>query len=210
MDDLAAFLLQYPDVMADIETTGLRPDRHSIIQVSLVPFNFVTGAVAPREQCFDMCMQPNPARDNLESTMQWWYTKNLEVFTSICGRMRPHMEVLPQLHAYLTLLKHAKIWALRPFDYQFIDSYLVDSGLGMPMKYWNFREVGTACDIMLHGIMDAKEVRPAKVPGIAHDGINDCLSQIQWLFNARHYGHFGPIHTKSVNPGGLQVSPPAG
>lgn len=171
------------DLMVDIETTGLRPDRNAVLQIAIVPFNLHARTVFEGDYVFNICLGIPPQRAWDESTRSWWFSKNPEVYTSICARAIPPDTAINHLYNYLHHFKDAtRFWGLRAFDWPFIESYLHDYGYKNPIKYTKFREIETALDAMnlLRGGYQQHRVKPKEG---AHDAYVDCLFQIQSLFN---------------------------
>lgn len=178
------------DLMFDGETTGLRPDRHGLIQISILPFNLNHGCIWP-DYAFNQCMYPLPNREWSLSTYNWWNDpKQIDVYRSIVARSQPAAQVLYGLNEWLkpVLPTVSRIWGLRPFDWQFLDSHFADVGLKNPMKYYFFREVATAAEVWAGDHDRAQELRPKKVDGHAHDALNDCVMQAEWLMKCRNGG----------------------
>lgn len=174
---------QWPDIMVDVETTGTSPDRNGIIQLGAVKFNLEDKTV--NHDFFKQSVYIMPHRSWDQGTIEWWNKTNAELLREI---LRDGIPAKDAFSSFIDWVKKdtfsAKFWS-KPshFDYMFVDSHLKDCNLVSPFKYWDAKDSGSH----LHGLH-----WPNKVPdlrhklsdtGVAHDALNDCLSQIENLFN---------------------------
>lgn len=173
------------DVMVDIETTGLRPDRNHIIQIAAVRFDFETGEVD--SNFFNRCMWPSvPHRAWQESTRTWWMGKNQKVFQDIQKRMEEPQTVMQDFADWAGYQHEEplRFWG-KPvsFDYSFIDSYFHDLGIMNPFHY--------RYTVDLNSFRRGRKLTSDFVPdeiqfdGDAHNAIFDCLHQIKIAFQTK-------------------------
>lgn len=172
--------LQHFDcIMVDIETTGLRPDRHAIIQIAAVPFSVDRQEIS--ESYFDMCLRIPSTRGWQETTRDWWHGTNLPLLKEILGRAQPAQHVMQCFRNFLSeLAPKTRFWGKRSFDWQFIESYFHDTEVGNPLSYKNAIEV----ESFMQGLAfpnPMPNVRP-EFEGIPHHAYWDTKHQIRTLF----------------------------
>ena len=180
-------LSQCTDIMVDIETTGLRPDRHAMIQLAAMPFKLSpTGEMLIGDTYFDMCLKLPNSRGWLESTRDWWYSKNSHILADIITRGQDPKFVMENFAGFLQQMSgQVKFWCKRSFDWQFVESYFHDYEVTNPLRYQNVHEMMS----YLKGMSYPAE--PPKVPVniskegsfAAHNAHYDVLFQIHLLFN---------------------------
>jgi hypothetical protein len=197
--------------MVDVETTGLRPDRNAMIQLSGVKFNLKT-----REVChdfFDRCLEIPPHRAWDEGTRLWWHGPDkIEHLQKIYGRMEPPAIVMDAFRIWSSPMGSLRFWA-KPttFDFMFVSGYFRD--YGMPDMF-SYREA-TDVNSFLRGLHfpDTDRNNWASVPfeGTIHDAIMDSLNQIAVLFanldavrNRRCAEVLGPGQLFRVDPDGTE------
>lgn len=175
----------YTDVMVDIETTGVNPDRNAIIQIGAVKFNRHTKEVCSN---FFKASLTMPAWRNWDqSTLQWW-VRQKEVLNQILATQRPYAEVMSEFQQWIvdpaTSDRNIRFWS-KPthFDFMFISSYFADLGLANPLSY---REA-TDMNSYIRGMYAPNEVdqefeKTIVHNGAAHDGLEDCFYQLKVLF----------------------------
>lgn len=173
--------LEFPDIMIDLETTGLQPSHNAIIQIAAVKFNLEKGTIC--HDFFDMSLLIPGNRHWQQSTHEWW-AKRKDVYHDIMATAQPARDVI---EAFLKWLgpQQLRFWG-KPthFDYVFLESYIRDTmDRKMPFHY---REA-TDMNSWIRG-----RYFPGKVPnlydevgfeGTAHNAIHDVLNQIKMLFH---------------------------
>jgi hypothetical protein len=173
------------DFMCDVETTGLRGDRHALIQVAVLPFRLYDKKICPTY--FDRCLRIPPTRSWQESTRDWWYGKNAAVLKGILSRSEDPKEVMQALNHFFSATKqpNARFWMKRPFDWQFVESYFHDTEIANPLRYTNVHEMMA----YLKGANYPNESLPAVSVAVdktdthdAHNAYYDVLVQVQKLF----------------------------
>lgn len=166
------------DIMIDLETTGVNPDRNGILQISAVKFNLEARTVEP--QVFNRCLMLPRWRSWDQGTAQWW-KKQPEVLKSIIARGEEPKEVLKDLHDWVQPGGSLRFWS-KPshFDFMFLSSYFHDFNMKMPFCF----RAATDMNSFLRGRYFPNSVPEieVKVDGPAHDAINDCYWQLKLLF----------------------------
>lgn len=176
---------RFKDYMIDIETTGLNPGRHAMIQLSAVPFNLETQEVA--DTFFDSYLSIPEWRHFHTETLQWWMSKNRNVYEHICANQG---SIVKALHDFASFVQTYTIdgvrpnfWMKRPFDWMFVESYYRDFEIKCPFHYQNVIEMTS----YLKGtvLSDTTPVVEGLVKeGVAHNAYWDCKNQINLLFGA--------------------------
>lgn len=172
----------YPDVMVDLETTGLAPDRNAIIQIAAVRFNLATRSVGP--DFFNRCLWIPRYRSWDMKTLQWWNDGKSDILNRILAAGEEPKTVLEDLQFWLRGYnnKAPRMWA-KPITFEFpmLSSYFEDYEMSMPLSYREAMDIAS----YVRGINgDDGFIKERDIPfeGIAHDAIWDCLHQIKWLF----------------------------
>lgn len=170
----------YPDMMVDIETTGLRADRAAILQIAAVPFNLETRKVDVGRM-FDRCLAMPPTRAWEEGTRQWWATQKAETYNTIVARAEDPALVMSDFLTFCLPMNAHRFWA-KPahFDYPFISSYFHDFGLVNPFHY---REV-TCMNAYVRARAPQFNASGIEFNGPVHNALFDTLHQIKVLFAA--------------------------
>lgn len=169
------------DVMVDIETTGTRPDRNSIIQIAAWKFDLGTLQVDP--QPFDRCLWPMRHRAWDEGTRSWW-RKQGDTLKGIMARAECPRIVLQDFLEWCP--RPARLWA-KPtsFEHPFLESHFHDAEIPYPFHY------GTSVDVRswIRGLLrrdDITDVEKAvEFVGAEHDARWDTLHQLRIVFAAK-------------------------
>lgn len=175
---------KYKDFMVDIETSGLNPGRHAIIQLSCVAFDFKSRSVMT-DTYYDSYLMIPPWRSFDIETLQWWLSKNRSVYDHICSNQGDIIKALLGFGEFVNTHKsseHPNFWCRRPFDWMFVESYFKDYEIQCPFSYKNVIEMtsflkGAALDDGMPNVDIARE-------GDAHNAYWDCKNQINLLFAA--------------------------
>lgn len=173
-------MVQFPDVMIDIETTGTQPDLHAILQVSAVRFNLKEGTIS--HDFFDGCMFIPENRTWSPSTKQWWERQNQAILQDILARAEDPKDVMRRLCEWAQPAGQMRFWS-KPthFDFMFISSYFEQFDL--PQMFGHSGATDVRSFIRgLHKDQDAEWDEP-KVEGGAHNALNDCIQQIGFLMD---------------------------
>lgn len=172
------------DVMVDIETTGVRPDRHAILQIAAVKFNYETGEVDPN--VFDRCLAIPPTRSWDESTRMWWARQKPSVFQGIIQRAEDPRKVMKEFGQWCGYChpEPLRFWA-KPisFDYTFIASYFHDFQIEDPFHFtWT-----VDLNSFLRGRMNTTEKVKVDIPfqGDEHNALFDAIHQVKIALAAR-------------------------
>lgn len=178
--------MTFPDVMVDIETTGTRPDRAAVIQLSAVRFCLKTRQIDTANM-FDAALSMPAWRSWDEDTRRWWRQQNPAVLNNILTKMRPPPQVMAEFITWANqdgLDSYNRFfWAKNAsFDSQFIASYCTDFELPNPFHYRSVRDMRTFILGRSHpeGLPDVEETKTDQ----AHNSLVDCITQIDWLFKA--------------------------
>lgn len=176
-------MTNFPDVMCDIETGGLWPDRSPILQIAAVRFNLETKEID--HGFFIRSLKIPPHRFWDEATRDWWGNQPAEVYNDIVSRAEDPAVVMKDFYDWsLEKVPPLPIWWSKPshFDFTFVASYMRDFGLKMP---YDFR---TAND--MRSFLRGRGVEEPNLPfeGPKHNALYDCLHQIKVLFAAIHGG----------------------
>lgn len=175
MDDLN----KWTDVMVDIETTGVQPDRAAILQIAAVKFNIQT-----REVCsdfFNASLTMPPHRFWSEDTLAWWMKQKRGVLENIRATARPYRDVINEFADWGYKSQGIRFWA-KPttFDFMFCASYFADEKLANPFSY----RKATDMNSFINGLYfpaTPPEIQVA-MEGDAHNALNDVFWQMKVLF----------------------------
>lgn len=171
------------DIMVDIETTGTNPDRHGMIQLAAIQFNFDTEEIGP---IFNRCLDLPSNRGWSESTRSWWAQQTPGIFQGIVSRAEDPIKVM---NDYFDFARNPdrplRFWSRGSFDFNFVESYLNQFCLPMPHNFWEFRELRSFI-AGLNGTADEPRLDWITAPGAAHDALHDCVVQLKRLFSARN------------------------
>lgn len=187
--------MHYPDIMVDIETTGLSPDYSAMIQLAAVKFNLKEKTI-DSESMFNRCLTIPSRRFWDEGTRQWWSQQKREILMDIYARMEDPKAVLSEFAdwvGYTPIIPH-RFWA-KPvhFDYPFVQSYLTQFDIPNPFHFrW-----ATDVNSYIRGVAKNPEVEQFKTEfkGDAHNAIYDVINQIDALFQASaHYAGETDVH----------------
>ncbi|WCD44181.1 putative exonuclease [Xylophilus phage Lumi] len=172
---------KWPDVMVDLETTGLNKERNAIIQIASIKFNLAEQTVCPI--FFNRCLDIPKHRFFDEGTREWWLKDKRETLMSILGKGEHHEKVLKDWMDYM--FGGRRFWS-KPthFDYCFIESYLADMGEKMPVHYWTAENMNSFIRGRYFPQPAPRWEKELEMLGSAHDAIYDCLHQINVLFTA--------------------------
>lgn len=172
---------QFPDVMLDLETTGLDPDHNHIVQIAAVRFNLKERTV--HHEFFDRCLFPAPGRYWDESTRDWWLKDKRSVLEGIMKRMESPKMVLTDLCRWAG--RDPVFWS-KPthFDHSFLSTYFRQYELGNPFHF----RAATDMNSFIRGryFPRTPPLWETILPfdGDAHNALMDCLHQIKTLFKA--------------------------
>lgn len=177
MDEFA-----YPDVMVDVETTGLTPHACALIQIGAVPFNYSTGTI-DTDNMFKISLMMPRNRYWTDDTQRFWMVDNADVYRSIMEAAQPAEGAFRAFHSWAVARGDVRFWSKGMLDWNMIDSYCLQYDLPMP---FNFRQVKDLRSFVagLYGDAEYREPAVDKV-GNHHDALHDCLTQLKILFKAK-------------------------
>lgn len=177
----------FPDVMVDIETTGVQPDLTSMIQLSAVKFNLKQRKIDTSAP-FDQCMFPLPRRFWDEGTRNWWMKEDhYPVLTEkIMPKMRDPRTVLQEFTAWMggAPAHGVRMWSRGRFDDQFISSHLRDCDMQQIFDYRAVTDLRSFEFALFYpgAIPSEGDLGLGEFQGARHDGIADCFHQLRRLF----------------------------
>lgn len=180
--------LNYPDIMVDIETTGLQPHASAIIQIGAVPFNYDTGEIDTDNMfCMSLSMPKNRYWNS--GTENFWLRDNAEVYMQIMEKAQAPDFVIRQFHQWcidrLTSTEEGDLrwWSKGWMDHATVESYFLDANLDMP---FNFRQAKDMRSFIagLNGSAVYVDPEVEKV-GTYHNALHDALTQLKQLFKAK-------------------------
>jgi DNA polymerase III epsilon subunit-like protein len=176
------------DVMVDLETTGLRPDRTAILQIAAVKFDYERETID--HGFFVRSLRVPPHRHWDESTRDWW-GKRSTTYREIVARAENPSEVMQDFAdwAGYNHPQTLRFWA-KPisFDHAFVESYFNDYGIHSPFDYRHTVDMKSWMSGMLHGwtrnqIND--ELKKLPFEGVEHNALYDVLHQIKEVFHVK-------------------------
>ena len=170
------------DVMVDIETTGVRPEKNGILQIGAVIFDLNTGYIEPFEESFSRNVDmPGHLCWDL-STYNWWQTKNKDNFYRVMQNTVPLWQVLVEMGEKFGS-PCTRFWAKGPhFDFAFIEASYKDANLSSPFNYWLVRDMRTYITTLLG---EDHEYDLGTYIKNAHDARMDCYQQIGEMMKAK-------------------------
>ena len=121
------------EMMVDIETTGLHPNRNAMIQLAAVKFDLKENKIGG---VFNQCLTIPPNRSWDEGTREWWLRDKREILQRILREGRYYRDVLKEFIEFCSDGSY-RFWS-KPlsFDYPFVQSYCHDYEVAMPFKFW--------------------------------------------------------------------------
>lgn len=165
-------------IMVDLETTGVDPGRHAILQIAAWRFDLMEGEIDLEP--FNRSLMVPAYRSWSESTRAWWYedgTKRQHLFDLQKTAEDPRA-VMTDFVKWCKPETNPIFWS-KPshFDFMFVSSYLQDFGLMSPFHYRNTQDMNS----FLRGMYFPEDppVIPVEFMGDAHNAVWDALNQIQ-------------------------------
>lgn len=177
----------YPDVMVDVETTGLDPSHSHILQIAAVRFNLEEKTIDTSE-FFNRCLnQTTPNRFWDPGTRDWWMGQKAEVFEDIMVRAEDPALVMAAFEDFALRTRSEvpiRFWA-KPtsFDFPFIQSYCRQFDRHIVFHYRHAKDVNTYLYAKGHTDIDAFW-KGIETGADKHNALNDCIYQIAGLFQA--------------------------
>ena len=173
--------LDYPDVMVDLETTGLQADRHGILQIAAVRFDLLAMQIDATDT-FQACLTMPPHRGWLESTREWWIRDKYDLLEKLMSQQEEWREVMERFAVWVGGAKPA-FWS-KPshFDYTFLSSYFADAGVENPFHYRKANDLNSFLRGMYWPQDPPHNDWNVSTSGDAHDALNDIFHQLKVLF----------------------------
>lgn len=183
--------MHYPDVMVDIETTGIQPENTSIIQLAAYRFNLKEATIDPKP--FDRCLMPMRSRYWDESTRDFWTGKNADVLDQIWKRLEAPYLVMSSFIDWVVKDNQCPgytLWA-KPthFEWPFLESYFRELSLTGPFHYRSANDLNSFIRGRYWPETPPDFERDLEFVGDLHHARWDTLHQIRVLFAA--VGHDG-------------------
>ena len=172
----------FPDIMVDVESTGLSFDHSAVIQIAAVKFNLKERTIG---EMFDRCLLIPGNRFWDEGARQFWMKKP-EIFQSIQARMEPVKPVLDDFYAFARAESMDPIMWGKPthFDHSILSSYYREYGPQMPFHYRQANDMNSFMRGMYHPASPPPFEIDLPFDGPAHNALFDCIHQIKVLFHA--------------------------
>jgi DNA polymerase III alpha subunit (gram-positive type) len=169
--------MQFPDVMIDLETTGLAPNNSAIIQIGAVRFNLKERTIG---DMFNQSMTIPYGRFWDEGTRNWWAQRG-QVYQDIMSVARPPAMVMTQFAQWCEPINSMRFWA-KPlsFDFPFLQSYFTQFDLQFPFDFRQANDMNT----FIRSLYFPEPMPQLDVPfqGDAHNALMDSIHQISVLF----------------------------
>lgn len=175
---------KFPDVMVDLETTGLNKGLNTVIQIAAVRFNLAERTIDV-DTMFDRCLTVPTTRAWDEKTREWWLKDKREILMGLITRMEPHQIVLNDFYQWATAEGPLKFWG-KPshFDYSFLESLYQEFGPAQPFHYRTTENMNSFIRGRYWPNQPPAWERELPFEGPPHNAIFDVLHQIKALFTA--------------------------
>jgi oligoribonuclease (3'-5' exoribonuclease) len=177
----------FPDVMVDVETTGVQFDRCGIIQIAAVRFNLREGTFDPHS--FDMALTLPSTRMWEENCRDWWHSSQGMIDT-LHGIQRRAQSPQPVMEAFARWVRAnnnpqdgVTFWA-KPtsFDFSFVESYFRELDVLSPFHYRNQMDLNTFIRSRFFPEDPPKLEQTIPFSGSEHNAIDDVWHQIKVVF----------------------------
>lgn len=173
--------MNYPDIMVDIETTGLDFDKTHILQIAAVRFNLAEQTVS--HEFFDRSLMPAPGRFWDEQTRTWWLKDKREILNTIMQRAENPRDVLQDLQKFAG--SNAVFWS-KPshFDHSFLSSYFRQYELSNPFAFYTAQDLRSFVNGLYFPKPAVDWTKKLDFKGPVHNALFDTLHQVSALFAA--------------------------
>lgn len=174
-----------PDIMVDLETTGVDAGDCAIIQIAAVKFNLETGEVG---DMFDQALSIPAGRYWEEQCRDWWLKDKREVLMSIFKRMRDPMTVLQEFQQWVmagwdSTMEPVRFWS-KPthFDFTFLQGYFKQFDIINPFHYRHANDMNSFIRARYFPELAPNWELDLPFEGPQHQALFDALHQIKVLF----------------------------
>lgn len=171
---------KYPDIMLDMETLGTVPGS-LIMSIGAVPFDRKSKVIEDELYFYQNVSVEDGRKKGYiieEDTLKWWQKQPKEAWDMLQQDVAPVFNALLNFKKFVLYMgeKNVRIWARGPsFDASILGAAYRKEGIDAPWKFYNERCHRT-------NVEDFEKIEP-KFNGIPHYAIDDCIHQINWMFN---------------------------
>lgn len=171
----------FPDVMLDLETTGLNKAHCAIIQLAAVRFNLAERTIDTASM-FDRCLGIPQHKFWQEGARKFW-SKRPEVLQSIYARMEDPQQVLKDFRVWVDG-QDSVMWG-KPshFDHAFLDVYYDENESQIPFHYRKVNDMNSFIRGRYFPLPQPNWEQDLPFNGAAHNALHDCIHQISILFS---------------------------
>lgn len=186
----------FSQFMVDIESTGAQPDLNHIVEISIVPFSLVPNVVlvSPPEYHVKFKFNLNQRHRFCDPQTDIWWQKQPadvreKVFSHFFDPSLNNANTLLEISKFITKVSkgNTEFWSKpNSFDFMFMQSFFKDNKVIFPFSYWIAKDMAGFCSgisFVKQKTLDYKIYKPLK-RFKAHDSLNDCYFQLEWLQNA--------------------------
>lgn len=166
------------EMMVDIETTGLQPNRNAMIQLAAVKFDLRENKIGG---IFNASLTIPPNRSWDEDTREWWLRDKRHILQRILANGRYYKDVMADFASFCSDGSY-RFWS-KPlsFDFPFIQSYCYDYETPMPFRFWESVDLRA----WARGRFEASGAplfsdKDVPFDGEEHDALNDTLHQVKY------------------------------
>lgn len=164
---------KYTDVMIDIETLG-RVAGCAVLSIGAVTFNRMTGEIG---DIFYVCMGAENARKYGEvdpDTLDWWMKQSEQAKKDAFNGTADPVEAAKSFASWLSV--NDLPWGNGSvFDITILEAWFKATGVAVPWKFWNIRDVRTAVDLC--GV----DVKQFPREGTYHNALDDAIHQVKYV-----------------------------
>ena len=167
------------DVMVDLETTGLDPNKNAIAQIGAVKFNYLTGKVGEKF-CINVDVDAMSSRQWMPSTQKWWASQDKAIREGVFEKPHAPSVALNAFMNWCYPLNSLRFWCKgKHFDYPFIEGYLRELNIPNAFHYRQVEDMGSFID----GLYFPKPRQTVlyKDVGGAHNALSDAINQLAEL-----------------------------
>lgn len=169
-------MVNFPDVIIDLETTGISPDHANIFQIAAVKFNVKTREVCPDIFSRNLFFTKNRYWE--EGTRSFW-KQNQPVFEKL---MQDRVDPESALTDLVKWLDGSNILWAKPshFEFPFLDSYFKQFNVTNPFHYRDVQDLNS----FLRGLCFPDTVPQTEYNSggeALHDARTDCLLELKRL-----------------------------